>query len=150
MSHAPVRHLGHQLLHGITRRAGHDIARHDLVDAARQQLGATVGERDDDVALGQDAVDALAIRADDNRADALAIECLDSLGDRRAGPDRRDPAAFVAQDCLDIHRGPPRPERAAPHTRGSRSRRRLPKDRTKCRSPKGAGLSVRRLSRANG
>src|SRR5436190_20625773 len=104
MSHAPVRHLGHQLLHGITRRAGHDIARHDLVDAARQQLGATVGQRDDDVALGQDAVDALAILADDNRADALAIERLDSLGDSRAGPDRRDPAAFVAQDCLDIHR----------------------------------------------
>src|SRR5438067_13868496 len=105
MSHAPVRDLCHQLLHGITRRAGYDIARHDLVDAARQKLGATVGERDDDVALGQDAAVALATRTDDNAADALAIECLDSLGDRRAGPDRRDPAAFVAKACLDMHRG---------------------------------------------
>src|ERR1051326_8191306 len=118
MPHAPVRHLGHQLLHGVTRRAGHNLARHDLVDTARQQLGTAVGERDNDVALGQDPVDALAILADDDRADALALERLDSLGNRRAGPDRRNPAAFVAQDCLDIHPGSPMPERAGPRPRG--------------------------------
>src|SRR5580704_8837927 len=96
------------------------------------------GEGGDDVAFGQDAIDPLAIVADDKRADMLAIEAVNSLRDRRAGGDGRDPIALVAQDLLDIHWACLQSGAAAARRSGAKRPRSGPQDMTECRTLKGA------------
>src|SRR3954447_25594654 len=81
MADAPTGHLRHQFADRVAGIAGGDVEGHDLVDLARQEVGAFVSERNHDVALRQNAVDAVAVLADDNRADALAAQRVDRLGD---------------------------------------------------------------------
>src|ERR1700730_15450269 len=124
MADAPVGHLGHQFADRVAGLAGDDVAGHDPADRERQEIGGLLGKRDHDIALRQDAIDAIAVLADDDRADPLPVQHVDRVADRRVRPDRRDPIALVAQDRLDIHRGL-QAGGSGGHARRGRSHRRL-------------------------
>src|SRR5262249_27766054 len=110
------------------RPAGDDGAGHQFADPARHQLGTVLRQGADDVAFGQDAINALAVGADNDRADALVVQQVDRFGDRRIGWDRGDPIAFVAQYRLDVHRRTPEAgERPLTPDSGVESRSLLPK-----------------------
>src|SRR5580704_2656004 len=78
---AAVGHLGHQLGDAVARIAGHHRPAHHLADANRQQVAAVAAERLDDVTLGYDADDVLAVIADDERADAAQAQHRDRTFD---------------------------------------------------------------------
>ena len=56
-----------------------------------------------DVALGDNAVDRLAISADDENSDAPRFQAVDDICDRGARPDRLDGRSLVFQDHFDMH-----------------------------------------------
>src|SRR5437879_2176467 len=97
-----------------------------------------LGERDDDVALGQDAVDALAVIADHQRANAMLVQDVDRLGDRRTRLDCRDLIALIAQDRLEVHRGNSQAGMGRRRTVAGPEGAPWREDRTECRNLEGA------------
>jgi hypothetical protein len=63
-------HSTHQVLDGVVFRAGLDVARHDLTDRFVQRCRPMLGERAHNIALPQDADNAVIGTEDDNRTDA--------------------------------------------------------------------------------
>ena len=66
------RHVAHQALNGVVFRAGLYIARHDLTDRFVQRCRPTLGERTHNIALRQDADDAM-IGAEDDTVARLRV-----------------------------------------------------------------------------
>ena len=72
-----------------------------------QDRGTILGQRPDQIALGQDARDRHAVLADDERADALERQPMHGGGDGRIRADGHDLTALVVEDLLDLHLGAP-------------------------------------------
>src|SRR6516162_10007026 len=62
------------------------------------------GKRMDNVALGNDSIDPLAVVAGDEGPDIAGDQRVDRRANRVARPDRRHRTSLVLQDCFDIHR----------------------------------------------
>jgi hypothetical protein len=106
MADAVRGHQPHDIADFGIGPAGADVARHERRDGEVDDRGAMLGEALDDVALGEDAFDALAA-GDDDGADMLKAEPVGGGAHPGIRRDGDDLAALVVKNALDAH-GTPR------------------------------------------
>src|SRR5207253_5200516 len=96
-------HALHDGTHGLTWRAGVDLARHHLRERFLEYGRAVFGERAHDVSLRQDADHAAVGTEHDERANPPFGQNFDRRFQRCGGLDGENVAALGGEDCLDSH-----------------------------------------------
>src|SRR5262249_45076384 len=93
----------HDLVDGIVRITGDDLAGHDVTRLEVERGGAVQRHRPHQVTLGDDAGNLVVAAHHQHRADASCAELLRDLRHRGAGSDGEYEAALLRKDIGDEH-----------------------------------------------
>jgi hypothetical protein len=104
MTDAAVGHHAHEAAHRVAQSAGDHLLGHDAADRGLHDLDPMLGDGTGDAPVRDDALDARAIRRDDESAHSLGAKPADCIPYGGLWLDGADAAPLARQDPIDIHR----------------------------------------------